>query len=61
MWDSEKGVWKGDKAQTDASALPTPLWIFGYGSLCWKNDDLKYSNKKIASLKGFKRRFHQRS
>ena len=62
IWDEEKGVWKGDKAvDAHASEIPDPLWIFGYGSLCWKSGDIKFTEKRIAILKGWKRRFFQKS
>ena len=62
VWDEKNGVWSGDKAvQHQSFKLPSPLWIFGYGSLCWKAGDIKFAEKRIAVLKGWKRRFYQRS
>ena len=63
VWNTELGVWEGNKAarhQEDCK-LPSPLWIFGYGSLCWKPDGIKYAEKRVAVLSGWKRRFHQKS
>jgi len=34
-WDATLGVWEGNAALASAGAVPDPLWIFGYGSLCW--------------------------
>lgn len=75
LWDDEKGVWKDNKAACPVNGVssthemngsskerfPSPLWIFGYGSLCWKAGDINYAEKRIAILKGWKRRFYQRS
>ena len=61
-WDKEAGTWKGARAGVNHEAIPDPLWIFGYGSLCWKpGDDLPHVENSVASLQGFKRRFFQLS
>ena len=35
VWDPVNGVWVGNKA-ADSVEVPDPLYVFGYGSLCWK-------------------------
>lgn len=38
------------------------LWIFGYGSIVWKHDEVKYSAKvSAAHVRGYRRRFWQYS
>lgn len=38
------------------------LWIFGYGSIVWKHDEVKYSAKvSTAHVRGYRRRFWQYS
>mmetsp|Transcript_1781 Transcript_1781/g.2100 ORF Transcript_1781/g.2100 Transcript_1781/m.2100 type:complete len:226 (-) Transcript_1781:448-1125(-) len=61
-WDPETGIWKGGKAvpAKGHSKLPQPLWLFGYGSLCWNAGDIPVAEKRIAVLKGpWARRFFQ--
>lgn len=41
--------------------LPTDLWIFGYGSLVWKNSDVPHVESKFCFVKGYKRRAWQGS
>lgn len=60
-WDSENGVWSGDMATSD-DEIPSPLYLFGYGSLLWRpgyllSDYPSYS----CTCSGWKRLFAQRS
>lgn len=41
--------------------LPKDLWIFGYGSLIWKNDDVPHTQSKVCFAGGYKRRAWQGS
>ena len=59
VWDSEKGVWAGERA-AGTGAIPSPLWIFGYGSLCWKTE-FPFVERFDAVLPGWSRLFLQRS
>ena len=36
--------------------LPTPLWVFGYGSLIW-NPGFPVSERRLATMHGFQRSF----
>lgn len=63
-WDTVKGIWVGGKAPSSLSfdKIPTPLFIFGYGSLCWKADaDIPHDQRVYGFVKGYKRRFWQLS
>ncbi|KAL4503060.1 hypothetical protein ABPG72_014289 [Tetrahymena utriculariae] len=59
-WDENLGIWKNSKA-AGYSTLPDPLWIFGYGSLCYKPGDMKYVEERNGYIKHFTRRFWQKS
>jgi len=74
-FDHEKGVWIGSMARSrDDFTFPSPLYLFGYGrfiwlenkssfcSLCWKPEPLLQGQPThLALIKGFKRRFCQKS
>jgi cation transport regulator ChaC len=59
QWDATMGVWVGNKAAGTAE-IPDPLWIFGYGSLCWKSE-FPFERKVDCSLQGWTRLFWQKS
>lgn len=48
-------------AMTRSSDMPSPLWIFGYGSLIWRNSDLEHRQHIDGFVEGFQRRFWQGS
>ena len=58
-WNSALGVWEGNAA-IGTTAVPSPLWIFGYGSLCWKAD-FPAEEQFVGRVSGWKRLFAQRS
>ena len=58
-WDATLGVWEGNAALS-AGAVPDPLWIFGYGSLCWKAD-FPHDESFVGRVYGWRRFFAQRS
>jgi cation transport regulator ChaC len=59
-WNAELGVWVGDRAASTV-VLPSPLWIFGYGSLCWKNGEILHTERFVGRAAGWRRVFAQRS
>ena len=60
-WDAEKGVWVGDRAVgVSDDELPDPLYVFGYGSLCWRIDD-PYEEIFDGKVQGWRRRMGQGS
>lgn len=59
-WDATLGVWEGNAALASAGAVPDPLWIFGYGSLCWKAD-FPHDESFVGRVYGWRRFFAQRS
>lgn len=34
VWDADAGVWVGDRAAGQEGSVPSPLWIFGWVSVC---------------------------
>jgi cation transport regulator ChaC len=60
-WDAENGVWLGDRATSD-DQLPSPLYLFGYGSLLWRPGDLLGNfTSSSCSCDNWQRLFAQRS
>jgi len=57
-WNSELGVWAGGTA-TSSVVVPSPLWIFGYGSLCWKYDEIRHTQRFVGRAAGWRRVFAQ--
>jgi cation transport protein ChaC len=60
-WDSENGVWIGDKAIFSEQKIPSPLYLFGYGSLLWRPGDLSEYESYSCLCDGWQRLFAQRS
>jgi ChaC-like protein len=61
QWDAENGVWLGDMATSD-DVLPSPLYMFGYGSLLWRPGDLLCDFPSYSCVcAGWQRIFAQRS
>jgi cation transport protein ChaC len=60
-WNADLGVWNGERAAASGCAVPTPLYIFGYGSLCWKYDELRHTERFVGRVAGWRRVFAQRS
>ena len=58
-WNAAKGVWEGDRAAGDLE-VPSPLHIFGYGSLCWKAD-FPFAESFVGRIAGWTRVFAQKS
>lgn len=62
VWDAAAGVWIGDKAAGHEGDIPSPLWIFGYGSLCWRPEDSFADFERFdGEIVGWKRLFAQKS
>jgi len=59
-WDPQQQVWLGDRAADRGFKPPDPLWIFGYGSLCWR-PAFAHSETFVGSVHGWGRFFAQRS
>jgi cation transport protein ChaC len=63
QWDAAQGVWVGERAVSSSGGaleVPDPLWVFGYGSLCWRIDD-EYEELLTARVHGWRRRMAQKS
>ena len=58
-WDAAAGVWLGNRAAGGVE-VPDPLWIFGYGSLCWR-PDFPHEETLVGRCSGWGRYFAQRS
>lgn len=58
-WDAKNGVWEGNMASGGVE-IPKPLWIFGYGSLCFRAD-FPYEEKFVGRVSGWRRYFAQKS
>ena len=59
VWDAAQGIWVGARAAGECE-VPDPLWIFGYGSLCWKAA-FPYEEAVVGRVHGWKRFFAQKS
>lgn len=59
-WDARAGVWVGDRAAGADIDIPDPLWIFGYGSLCWR-PDFAHEETMVGRVSGWGRYFAQAS
>lgn len=46
---------------SSSSSDDDDLFLFGYGSLCWRPGEVVFSDSRPALVRGFKRRFWQRS
>ncbi|CAM9527526.1 unnamed protein product [Ectocarpus sp. 6 AP-2014] len=62
VWDADAGVWVGDRAAGQQGSVPSPLWIFGYGSLCWRPEASFAGFERFnGEVVGWKRLFAQKS
>ena len=60
-WNAALGVWDGDRAAGADFVPPDPLYIFGYGSLCYKRDELPSDEEFVGRVRGWRRLFAQSS
>lgn len=65
QWDAERGEWVGRRAMAldeEALEIPSPLYIFGYGSLMFKPEESFADCERIdGRVYGWKRLWAQRS
>jgi cation transport protein ChaC len=62
QWDASLMEWKKDRAPSfHESEFPTPLYVFGYGSLIWRPALLEQYPSYHATAVGYRRLFAQRS
>ena len=59
-WDAKAGVWVGERVVSGNMEIPDPLWIFGYGSLCWR-PDFPHEETMVGRVSGWGRYFAQLS
>lgn len=45
----------------DNGEIPEDLWIFGYGSIVWKYDEIRHTEMETVFIRGYRRRFWQNS
>ena len=60
-WNAELGIWDDRSAMAvGVEEVPNPLYIFGYGSLCWR-PDFPHEERWVGRARGWRRLFVQRS
>ena len=62
VWDAKLGIWNNSNVPWSSTAqkIPRPLWLFGYGSICWK-PSFPFAEKCDGFIRGYIRRFWQSS
>ena len=62
VWDKNLGIWKNNNLPWSSTSrdIPRPLWLFGYGSVCW-NPSFPFIQKSHAFINNYYRRFWQQS